>query len=161
MFGEFSLTSGLRKHTRPRTMAIVLEALEVRVTPSTAAGHWQGTVGQPGGPWEQFTISLDLKQTGSTVTGTERIEVVGQTQYYEARNVSGTATDTQVTLSDGAITSQKLTEWVLLVDLPRSFPNPAQVPSGTVVGKWTSGSEAGPFRSSTRASPRPLSRFRA
>jgi hypothetical protein len=112
------------------------------LTPS-AAGHWAGTLQQPGGPWQSYNLSLDLTQSGATVQGTRDVSVVGDPLDFGVMEVTGTVSGNEVIVADTKIVSQNLPpgySWLLST---LEFPIPATVPSPSVAGTWASGLWAG------------------
>jgi hypothetical protein len=75
--------------------------------PTGVNGKWDGTLSQPNGPvYLNFVYSMDLKESGSTVTGSARISLVGQPQYYGQFSVSGTLTGEAFDFKELQITAQ-------------------------------------------------------
>jgi hypothetical protein len=71
------------------------------------SGTWNGTLLQPNGPvYKHFTYSMALQQSGSTVTGSARISLVDQPQYYGQFSVSGTVTGATFAFNELQITAQ-------------------------------------------------------
>jgi hypothetical protein len=71
------------------------------------SGTWNGTLSQPNGPvYKNFTYSMNLQQSGSSVTGSARISLVGQPQYYGQFSVSGTVNGAAFSFSELQITAQ-------------------------------------------------------
>ena len=70
-------------------------------------GVWNGTLSQPNGPiYKQFTYSMDLRESGSSVTGTARISLIGQPQYYGDFAVDGTKNGSEFDFTELRITAQ-------------------------------------------------------
>jgi hypothetical protein len=81
----------------------LVELIERRLLCTTAnvAGSWVGTLSQaPSIVVPLFNYELDLKQSGSTVTGTETIAVPKEPQYYGIFTVQGTVTGSTLNYSD-------------------------------------------------------------
>jgi hypothetical protein len=75
--------------------------------PAGVAGAWSGTLSQPNGAvYKQFTYSMNLQQSGSAVTGTARISLIGQPQYYGDFSVDGTLNASQFDFTEQQITAQ-------------------------------------------------------
>ncbi len=91
------------------TSQLFTEQFEDRRLFSTAvvAGEWKGVLTQPSNAIGVITFNyqLDLTQTGQSVTGTERISIPDQPQYYGIITVSGTVAGNTFSYKDGTITT--------------------------------------------------------
>jgi hypothetical protein len=70
-------------------------------------GKWTGQLLQPKSAGNtQFDYSMDLTESGTSVTGTAHISVLNQPQFFANFSVTGTTAGSQLTFVAGTITSQ-------------------------------------------------------
>jgi hypothetical protein len=70
-------------------------------------GKWTGQVLQPKTEGNtQFDYSMNLTESGTTISGTAHISVLNQPQYFADFTVTGSFVGSQLTFAEGKITSQ-------------------------------------------------------
>jgi hypothetical protein len=70
-------------------------------------GKWTGQLLQPKSAGNtQFDYSMNLTESGTSISGTAHISVLNQPQYFADFTVTGTTAGTQLTFVAGKITSQ-------------------------------------------------------
>lgn len=97
---------------------------------SSPEGVWIGTMTQPGGPYDEYLLRVEIRIEGTKITGISRIEIPG-TDWYGEMPIEGEIVGDTVHYTEGWMVAEKIPSeiaWCMKKAVLQFCPQPTPMP---------------------------------
>lgn len=109
-------------------------------TSPSLTGLWTGIMTQPGGPYAEYLLRVEITQNGPEITGTSRIEIPG-TRWYGDMPIEGQYLTDTLRYKEGWMVAENIPSeiaWCLKQVTLTYLPAKDSLSADSLIGRWES-----------------------